>query len=105
MNASRSAGRRNTHIATLVERQSRFVLLVKVADRSAATVATALAQKIRRLPMDLRRSLTWDRGSEMAEHRRFSLATDMQVYFCDPQSPLAAWQQREHQRLAAPVLP
>jgi IS30 family transposase len=83
------AGRHNTHIATLVERQSRFVLLVKIADRSADTVAKALAQKIRRLPMELRRSLTWDRGSEMAEHRRFSLATDMQVYFCDPQSP---WQ-------------
>jgi IS30 family transposase len=83
------AGRHNTHIATLVERQSRFVLLVKIADRSADTVAKALAQKIRRLPMELRRSLTWDRGSEMAEHRRFSLATDMQVYICDPQSP---WQ-------------
>jgi IS30 family transposase len=83
------AGRHNTHIATLVERQSRFLLLVKVPDRGAETVARALAAKIRRLPTELRRSLTWDRGSEMAEHRRFSLATDMQVYFCDPQSP---WQ-------------
>ncbi len=83
------AGRHNTHIATLVERHSRFVLLVKVPDRSAATVAQALAQKIRRLPAELRRSLTWDRGSEMAAHRDFSLATDMQVYFCDPHSP---WQ-------------
>jgi IS30 family transposase len=83
------AGRHNTHIATLVERHSRFLLLVKVPDRGAVTVAQALAQKIRRLPAELRRSLTWDRGSEMAEHRRFTLATDMQVYFCDPQSP---WQ-------------
>lgn len=83
------AGRNNTHIATLVERHSRYLMLVKVPDRGAATVASALAQKIQRLPAELRRSLTWDRGSEMAAHREFSLATDMQVYFCDPQSP---WQ-------------
>jgi IS30 family transposase len=83
------AGRDNTHIATLVERHSRYLMLVKVPDRCAATVASALAQKIRRLPVELRRSLTWDRGSEMAAHRDFSLATDMQVYFCDPHSP---WQ-------------
>ena len=83
------AGRHNSHIATLVERRSRFLLLVKVPDRGAETVARALTRKIRRLPAELRRSLTWDRGSEMAEHRRFSLATDMQVYFCDPHSP---WQ-------------
>ncbi|MGH8203049.1 MAG: IS30 family transposase [Steroidobacteraceae bacterium] len=83
------AGRNNTHIATLVERHSRYLLLVKVPERSAETVAKALAVKIRRLPLELRRSLTWDRGSEMAAHRDFSLATDMQVYFCDPQSP---WQ-------------
>jgi IS30 family transposase len=82
-------GCHNSHIATLVERHSRYLLLVKVTDRSAQTVAQALARKIRRLPVELRRSLTWDRGSEMAAHRRFSLATDMQVYFCDPQSP---WQ-------------
>ena len=83
------AGRNNTHIATLVERHSRYLMLVKVPERSAATVAQVLAQKIRQLPTELRRSLTWDRGSEMAEHRRFTFATDMQVYFCDPQSP---WQ-------------
>ena len=83
------AGRHNSHFATLVERQSRFVLLVKVPDRSADTVTRALVQKIRRLPVELRRSLTWDRGSEMAAHQDFSLATDMQVYFCDPHSP---WQ-------------
>lgn len=82
-------GSNNSYIATLVERRSRFVLLAKVADRNSATVVAALARTMRRLPQELRRSLTWDRGSEMAQHREFSLATDMQVYFCDPQSP---WQ-------------
>jgi transposase, IS30 family len=65
------------------------VLLLKIEDRRAATVAKALARTIRRLPMHLRRSLTWDRGSEMAGHVEFTLATDMAVYFCDPHSP---WQ-------------
>ena len=83
------AGRDNSHIATLVERASRYLMLVKVTDRSADTVARALARKIRRLPLELRRSLTWDLGSEMAAHRDFTLATDMRVYFCDPHSP---WQ-------------
>jgi len=82
-------GSQNSYIATLVERHSRFLLLAKVADRSTATVTTALQRKIRRLPTELRRSLTWDRGSEMASHREFSIATDMRVYFCDPHSP---WQ-------------
>lgn len=82
-------GSENSYIATLVERHSRFLLLAKVADRSTATVTTALQRTIRRLPTELRRSLTWDRGSEMAGHREFSMATDMQVYFCDPHSP---WQ-------------
>lgn len=82
-------GRHNSHIATLVERHARYLLLVKVTDRRAPLVARALARKIRRLPLELRRSLTWDRGSEMAAHQRFTLATDVQVYFCDPQSP---WQ-------------
>jgi len=78
-----------SHIATLVERHSRYLLLVKVKECTAEHVARALAAKMRTLPSALRRSLTWDRGSEMAAHREFSLATDMQVYFCDPQSP---WQ-------------
>ena len=82
-------GTHQSYIATLVERHSRFLLLVKVKDRGAATVAAALTRKVRELPGELRRSLTWDRGSEMAQHRAFSLATEMQVYFCDPQSP---WQ-------------
>ena len=83
------AGSNNTHIATLVERSSRFVMLVKLKGKDAATVSRALARHVQRLPHELRQSLTWDRGSEMAKHREFTLATDVEVYFCDPQSP---WQ-------------
>ena len=82
-------GARNSHVATLVERHSRFVMLVKVPSKDTATVVAALSQQVRTLPATLRRSLTWDRGLEMAQHRSFTIATDMQVYFCDPQSP---WQ-------------
>jgi transposase, IS30 family len=76
-------------IATLVERQTRFVMLVKVAARTAEAVRTALAGQILTLPEQLRRTLTWDRGSEMSEHVEFTVATGVQVYFCDPRSP---WQ-------------
>jgi IS30 family transposase len=82
-------GKRGTQIASLVERQSRFVLLQRLPAADSATVVAALARRVRRLPAALRRSLTWDRGKEMAQHRRFTVATDVQVYFCDPQSP---WQ-------------
>jgi IS30 family transposase len=82
-------GSRGSQIATLVERRSRFVMLVKVEDKNSLRVADALAQQMQRLPAELRRSLTWDRGIEMAAHQRFSLASEMQVYFCDPYSP---WQ-------------
>jgi IS30 family transposase len=82
-------GSKGSQIATLVERRSRFVMLVKVADKNSVHVADALAQHVRRLPEELRRTLTWDRGIEMAAHVRFTLATQMQVYFCDPYSP---WQ-------------
>lgn len=82
-------GSHNTHIATLVERHSRFTMLVKVDGKDAATVASALVRKIKRLPAELRRSLTWDRGSELAQHKQLTMATDIQVYFCDPSSP---WQ-------------
>jgi IS30 family transposase len=82
-------GAQYSHIATLVERQSRFVMLVRTPTVDAPTVTRALAQHIRQLPPHLRRSLTWDRGTEMAAHRQFTLATQVQVYFCDPQSP---WQ-------------
>jgi IS30 family transposase len=82
-------GARNSHVATLVERHSRFCMLVKVSGKDTATVVAALSQHVRQLPATLRRSLTWDRGLEMAQHKNFTMATDVQVYFCDPQSP---WQ-------------
>jgi IS30 family transposase len=83
------SGSNQSHIATLVERHSRFVMLVKVRDKNSVHVAKALSRKILRLPRTLRRSLTWDRGIEMAAHRDFTVATDVKVYFCDPYSP---WQ-------------
>ena len=79
----------SSQIATLVERHSRYVMLVKVDSKDTVTVTKALAKKIRQLPAELRRSLTWDRGTEMAAHKEFTVATDVQVYFCDPHSP---WQ-------------
>lgn len=82
-------GARNSHVATLVERHSRFCMLVKVPGKDTATVVAALSQHVRQLPATLRRSLTWDRGLEMAQHKSFTMATEVQVYFCDPQSP---WQ-------------
>lgn len=82
-------GSGNTQIATLVERQSRYVMLVKVASKDTDTVINALIKNARKLPQELYKSLTWDRGKEMAGHKRFTLATDIKVYFCDPQNP---WQ-------------
>jgi IS30 family transposase len=83
------AGSNNTHIATLVERHSRYVMLAKVKNRCTDTVVKALIKQSRKLPSELYKSLTWDRGSELADHKGFTLATDIQVYFCDPHSP---WQ-------------
>lgn len=83
------AGTKQSNVATLVERHSRYVMLVRLPDRSANTVAQALARRIQRLPASLKQSLTWDRGHEMAAHKSFTVATDVQVYFCDPRSP---WQ-------------
>lgn len=80
------AGSKNTHIATLVERHSRFTMLVKVDGK---TVVSALSKQVKRLPSKLRQSLTWDRGMELAQHKQFTIATNLRVYFCDPQSP---WQ-------------
>ena len=82
-------GSQNTHIATLVERRSRFTMLVKVPGKDTASVVTALTAQVRQLPSALRRSLTWDRGMELAQHKRLTIDTKVQVYFCDPQSP---WQ-------------
>ncbi len=82
-------GNKNSQIATLVERHTRYVMLVKVPSRDTETVINALIRHAHKLPRELYKSLTWDRGSEMADHQRFSLATDINVYFCDPQHP---WQ-------------
>ena len=82
-------GARGTYIATLVERQSRYVMLVRLRNKETHTVTRALARRIRRLPQGLMKSLTWDRGTELAAHRTFTMTTNVQVYFCDPQSP---WQ-------------
>lgn len=82
-------GSHNSQIVTLVERQTRYVMLVKVAGKDTETVVNALINNAHRLPQELYKSLTWDRGKEMAGHKRFTLATDIQVYFCDPQNP---WQ-------------
>src|SRR5271163_2848619 len=83
------SGSKNSHIATLVERHSRFTTLVKVPSKDTATVVAALSKHVRKLPASLRRSLTWDRGHEMAKHKSFTVDTNVKVYFCDPQSP---WQ-------------
>ncbi|MEX0960249.1 MAG: IS30 family transposase [Burkholderiales bacterium] len=82
-------GSKNSQIATLVERHTRYVMLVKVASKDTETVIYALIKNARQLPQELYQSLTWDRGKEMADHKRFTLATDIKVYFCDPQNP---WQ-------------
>jgi IS30 family transposase len=82
-------GSRGTYIATLVERQSRFLTLIKLSDKRTENVVPALIKAVRKLPVALRRSLTWDRGMELANHTHFTVATDVQVYFCDPSSP---WQ-------------
>jgi IS30 family transposase len=82
-------GSLNNQIATLVERQTRYVMLVKVASKDTQTVIDALIKNARKLPQELYKSLTWDRGHELADHKRFTLATDISVYFCDPHSP---WQ-------------
>ncbi len=82
-------GSNNSQIATLVERHTRLVMLVRVPSKDTKTVINALIKQAHKLPRELYKSLTWDRGKEMADHERFTLATDIKVYFCDPQSP---WQ-------------
>ena len=83
------SGSNNSHIATLVERHTRYVMLVKVKGKDTETVINALIKQAHKLPRELYKSLTWNRGKELSDHKRFSLATDVNVYFCDPQSP---WQ-------------
>ncbi len=82
-------GSNNSYIATLAERQTRYVMLAKVKSRDTETVINALIKQAHKLPRELYKSLTWDRGKEMSDHKRFTLATDIKVYFCDPQHP---WQ-------------
>ncbi len=83
------AGSHNSYMATLVERHTRYVMLAKVASKDTETVINALIKQAHKLPRELYKSLTWDRGKEFTDHKRFTLATDIEVYFCDPQSP---WQ-------------
>ncbi len=83
------SGSNNSYIATLVERHTRYVMLAKVTNKDTQTVVSALIKQSKALPNELYKSLTWDRGKELADHRRFTLATKIDVYFCDPQSP---WQ-------------
>ena len=82
-------GSHNSQIATLVERHTRYVMLTKVDSKDTETVINALIKQAHKLPRELYKSLTWDRGKEMADHKRFTLATDIKVYFCDPHNP---WQ-------------
>ena len=83
------AGSRNSYIATLVERHTRYVMLARIENKNTAGVVAALARQVQHLPRELRRSLTWDRGKELADHKRLTLTMDLEIYFCDPHSP---WQ-------------
>jgi IS30 family transposase len=98
-------GIHNSHIATLVERQSRFTLLVKVNGKASPEVVKALTRQVRRLPRHLKKSLTWDRGLEMAHHKDFWVATDVAVYFCDPRSPWQRGTNENTNRLLRQYLP
>lgn len=99
------AGSRNTHVATLVERSSRFVMLVRVTGKDTESVVRALSEHVRRLPTAMMESLTWDRGTEMAAHKRFTVATDICVYFCDPKSPWQRGTSENTNRLLRQYLP
>jgi len=83
------AGSRDSYIATLVERRTHYVMLAKVKNKITESVVAALTKQVQHLPRELRRSLTWDRGKELADHRRLTLATNLDIYFCDPHNP---WQ-------------
>lgn len=98
-------GSANSYIVTLVERHSRYVMLAKVANRDSRSVISALIEQARSLPDELLKTLTWDRGKEMAEHKRFTLATDVAVYLCDPQSPWQRGSNENTNRLLRQYLP
>jgi IS30 family transposase len=99
------SGSRNTHVATLVERSSRFVMLVRVGGKDTESVIAALGEQIRRLPGTMMATLTWDRGPEMAAHKSFTVATDVSVYFCDPKSPWQRGTSENTNRLLRQYLP
>lgn len=92
------SGTNDSHIATLVERHTRYVMMAKVNGKDTETVINALIKHAHKLPRELYKSLTWDRGKEVADHQRFTLATDIKVYFCDPQSP---WQRGSNENTNA----
>jgi IS30 family transposase len=98
-------GSRNSYVATLVERHSRYVMLVKVTNKDTESVVSALIKQSQRLPGELYRSLTWDRGKELAEHQRLTLATNVEVYFCDPRSPWQRGSNENTNRLLRQYLP
>jgi IS30 family transposase len=99
------AGSHNSYIATLVERHTRYVMLMKVTDRRTDTVVSALIKQAKKLPGELYKSLTWDRGKEMSDHQRFTMATDIDVYFCDPSSPWQRGSNENTNRLLRQYLP
>lgn len=99
------SGSRNTHVATLVERSSRFVMLVRVDGKDTESVVGALGEQVRRLPKAMMATLTWDRGPEMAAHKKFAVATDVCVYFCDPRSPWQRGTSENTNRLIRQYLP
>jgi IS30 family transposase len=98
-------GARNSYVATFVERHSRYVMLVKVANKDTESVVSALIKHSQRLPSELYRSLTWDRGKELADHQRLTLATEVEVYFCDPRSPWQRGSNENTNRLLRQYLP
>ena len=98
-------GARNSYVATLVERHSRYVMLVKVANKDTESVVSALIRQSRKLPHDLYQSLTWDRGKELADHKRLALASDIKIYFCDPRSPWQRGSNENTNRLLRQYLP
>ena len=98
-------GSRNSYIATLVERHSRYVMLVKLANKDTESVVSVLIKQSQKLPRELYKSLTWDRGKELADHKRFTMTTDIAVYFCDPQSPWQRGTNENTNRLLRQYLP
>ena len=96
-------GSKNSYIATLVERHSRYVMLAKVPNKGTHSVVSALIKQSQKLPRELYKSLTWDRGKELSDHKRFTLATNIDIYFCDPQSPWQRGSNENTNRLLIPI--